>query len=122
MLWKHTWDALWVEECARHQAAACQRLLKECAAHNHQEANHRQQLLDKHATNECQEATHHQRLLKEEAACCQRLIGAHAAQAQWTAATTTVLLWLCRHCLKICLAWMTAWQQQREAMLACLQY
>jgi hypothetical protein len=46
-LWKHTLDALWEEECTCHQAAACQCLLDERAAHNCQEVAHRQQLLDK---------------------------------------------------------------------------
>jgi hypothetical protein len=38
------------------------------------------------------------------------------------AAATTIFLCLCRHRLQICLAWMTAWRQQREATLVCLQY
>ncbi len=36
--WKTTVDDLWEDECARQQAAACQCLLNEHAAHNHQDA------------------------------------------------------------------------------------
>ncbi len=48
---RHTWDNLWVEECASHHAVACQQLLNNCATHDHQEANRCQQLLDKRAAN-----------------------------------------------------------------------
>jgi hypothetical protein len=94
----------------------------EHAANKRQEATHCQQLLDKQATNECQEAARRQRLLDEETACCQCLLDARTTKARWTAAATTIFLWLCRHCLQIRLAQKTARRQQCEAALARLRY
>jgi hypothetical protein len=102
--WKRFMDKLWEDEC------------------HHQQAEARQCLLDERTANKCQEAACRQRLLDKEANHHQRHLVACAAQARRTVAATTILLWLCHHRLKICLAWRTARQQQRKAALARMQY
>jgi hypothetical protein len=119
--WKWTVDALWKDERCCLQTAAHQRHLNEQAAHNKQEAAHRQRLLDKRATNERQEAVRKeaarcQRLLDKEAA--RRLMAARAALAQQMVAAQTIFLWLRRRHRHIRLACQTSWRQQREATLA----
>jgi hypothetical protein len=115
-------NALWEYERRCLQTAACQRHLNKQAACKQQEAAHRQRLLNKRATYKHQEAARCQQLHDEETAQRQRLLAASATQSQWTAAATTIFLWLHRRRVQIRLAQMTARRQQCEAALACLRY
>jgi hypothetical protein len=129
--WKRVVDKLWEDKRHCQQAAARQCHLDKEAARQWQEANRCQQLLDEHATYNCQEAAPHQQLLDEvtarpqclldkEAACC--LMAERNALARQMAATQTIFLWLCCHCLHVQLARQTLRWQQRKAALAHLQY
>jgi hypothetical protein len=60
--------------------------------------------------------------LKLVATQCQCLLDECTAQEQRMVAPCTILLWICRRCLIICLARTTARWQQREAALVRLHY